>query len=456
MQKHCLFLTFTLGAIVLPSAAAADAVVTADTYLNANSRSTNYGAAATLAVGSGNSALIQFDLTALQSLGLAAANIQKATLTFFVNTVHTAGAVDIALTGQTWTETGASYSNFDQALVSAPFATAIPVGGAGAFLSVDLTSQAQQWITGTLANNGVVITASPTAPLTYVLLDSKESTTTSHPATLDVVLTDVGSPGPTGPTGPTGATGLIGATGNLGNAGPTGMTGATGVTGITGITGPTGPTGSTGATGATGPTGATGVTGAIGVLGPTGVTGLTGPTGPTGATGPTGSTGATGATGATGSTGATGATGLTGTTGATGITGPNGVTGATGLQGAAGPNYGNQWTTLNTTNTLNANSVAEFDTTCGSGRIVIGGSCGFRQNFSAPFSLVYSGPDTTNQQTWICIVANTGGDPQSIITSAFCVTPGSGGALAKPARPVVNTGTGGALADPNRPGPNGH
>jgi hypothetical protein len=86
-----LFAISVLTALVVP-ACAADAVVSADTFISQGSAgiqtaTTNYGAAASLSVGPGDSALIQFDLSALQSLNLTSANIQKATLTLFVNLV---------------------------------------------------------------------------------------------------------------------------------------------------------------------------------------------------------------------------------------------------------------------------------------------------------------------------------------------------------------------------------
>jgi hypothetical protein len=59
-----------------------------------------------------------------------------------------------------------------------------------------------------------------------VSFDSKENTSTSHPAVLSVVLSGSGAGGAAGPTGPTGAKGATGATG-AGVAGATGATRAT-------------------------------------------------------------------------------------------------------------------------------------------------------------------------------------------------------------------------------------
>jgi hypothetical protein len=143
----------------------------------------------------------------------------------------------------------------------------------------------QAWLNGT-TNNGFIITPN-TGTGVNVSFDSKESTTTSHPAVLSITL--VGSGGAAGATGATGPTGPTGANGSNGATGTTGATGAgtTGATGPTGLTGPTGPTGANGSNGATGPTGATGAgtTGANGATGPTGANGTNGATGPTGPAG---------------------------------------------------------------------------------------------------------------------------------------------------------------------------
>ena len=63
-----------------------------------------------------------------------------------------------------------------------------------------------------------------------MFLDSKESVSTSHPASLNILWR--------GPAGATGATGAPGAVGARGATGPTGLTGATGATGATGPAGP--------------------------------------------------------------------------------------------------------------------------------------------------------------------------------------------------------------------------
>lgn len=336
-------------------ASAGTANVAADTYISTTNTSVNYGTATTLNIGPTSSALIQVDLSALPS-GLVASDIQKATLTVYVNKVYVSGALDISQVTSPWFETGVTQNTAPT--TATPFATAVPVTSSGSFVTFDITSLVQQWLTGSSPNYGVEITAALAQPNTTVNLDSKEAITTSHSAFADVELAS-GAPGPTGPTGPTGATGPAGpagpaggptgATGPAGVAGPTGATGVAGPAGVAGPTGATGiagPAGANGATGPAGPAGVAGPTGATGLAGPAGANGATGPAGPAGVAGPTGSTGVAGPAGANGATGPAGPAGAAGPTGATGVagpagtTGPAGPTGATGAQGntgAAGP-----------------------------------------------------------------------------------------------------------------------
>jgi hypothetical protein len=281
------------GMAALPVAALAQTVpLTQDSYV-VPGNGTNYGAAVTIDVGgtTNDEALVQFDLTTLPA-GITGTNVAKATLTLFANKVGSAGTVNISVANGAWGETAVNGTNAP--VPGATVAGGIPVPTEDDYLYVDATQAVQNWVNGVTPNNGFLIT--PNTGVS-VFFDSKESTTTSHPATLTIILT---------------------------NSGPTGATGATGATGIQGPIGPTGATGATGIQGSIGPTGATGGAGAIG---PTGATGASGSAGARGATGATGATGLAGARGATGATGSPGLAGPTGPTGATGATGPSGTTG---------------------------------------------------------------------------------------------------------------------------------
>jgi len=381
-------------AVAVAKGYATDAAVAGDASVNSAYPATNYGSLSNLYVGNGSTALIQFDLSSLPA-GTTASQIGKATLTVYVNRINTSGLVTVQPVTSAWTESTVTYATIPTtgAMVSS-FTPAL----ANQFITVDVTSLVQGWITTPASNYGIALGAAAA----NVVLDSKESDETSHAAHLDITVISQGPAGATGPQGPQGIQGLTGPTGAVGPQGAQGIQGVAGPPGATGATGAQGAQGIQGATGATGPTGAqgiqgaTGATGAIGAAGPTGATGATGAAGTTflgtysnttvyntgdvvsldgssyvalqnallginpstdsganwgilamkGATGATGTTGATGAQGIQGSigpqgpTGAQGAQGIQGVTGATGPTGAQGIqgaTGATGAIGAAGP-----------------------------------------------------------------------------------------------------------------------
>jgi Collagen triple helix repeat (20 copies) len=273
----------------------------------------NFGTATTVTVGSsGSVGLIQFDLTQLPA-GLTAAQIQKATLTLFLDHVNAGGSINIDTVSAAtpWGElTVTGNSGISPGLA---VNTSVMTNTADTFIALDATSAVQGWITTPSSNNGFMIQANTGASVQF---DSKENTSTSHPATLTLVLVSVG---PSGATGSSGTNGINGATG---------VTGPTGPSGPMGVAGPTGASGSNGATGAAGPTGVAGPAGVTGSNGATGSNGSNGATGPTGVAGPSGANGTNGANGATGPAGPAGSAGTNGSVGA------NGATGATGPAGA--------------------------------------------------------------------------------------------------------------------------
>jgi hypothetical protein len=390
------------GFALTPMAAFAQVMpLTQDAYV-VSGNGNNFGTAATINVGGPTStaALVQFDLTALPA-GVMSANIAKATLTLFVNKVGAAGTVNISVANGPWTELAVTGTN--SPVQAAAVASGVPISAAGEYLYVDATAAVQAWLSGT-NNNGFIVTP---AGAVNVAFDSKESTTTSHPASLSITVTSVGPAGPTGAIGPMGFTGAVGATGTQG---PSGVKGATGATGFTGSTGATGAKGATGATGFTGSTGATGATGTQGLIGVTGVKG------------------------------ATGSTGATGTNGTNGALGPQGPT------GPAGPAYSDDW--MFTSFDVPGGNGISFTSDCGPGKVAISGACGY-QNFDGgifDFTLVYSGVDTANHQAWRCMARNDGIVTRTMTLGAFCITPGTGGSLMLPSGTTQNATPGSSTA----------
>jgi hypothetical protein len=271
-----------------PAAFGQTVPLTQDTYV-VSGTNTNYGSAITINVSgtNGSQALVQFDLSTLP----AGATVASATLTLYASKVGAAGTVNVSVANGPWSETTASGMNAP--VPGAAVYSGLHISTGNQYIYVSATTAVQNWLNTPTTNNGFIIT--PNDGVVNVAFDSKESATTSHPATLTVTLAS--SAGPTGATGPAGIAGATGATGPAGIAGPTGPAGIAGPTGPAGIAGPTGPAGIAGPTGATGTTGPAGPTGATGATGPIGLTGLTGATGATGASGPAGATGPAGSGG---------------------------------------------------------------------------------------------------------------------------------------------------------------
>ena len=337
--KKSAVLAVCLFALLEAGAYAQTAPLTGDTQIAPGSAQ-NYGAAPLVSVGgpSGFEGLFQFDLADLPP-GTAPGTIANATLQLFVSSVGTAGGINVYAANAEWSEDKVNGLNGPG--LGPEVAFNVPVAQSGSWISIPVTAQVRSWLGGA-PNYGFIVTASPAA--TFVSFDSKENTTTHHPAVLEIdLLGSPGSPGVTGAPGPTGPTGPQGPAGSAGPSGAPGASGVTGPAGPTGIAGPTGNAGGAGALGATGPTGPTGPPGANGSAGPSGIAGPGGPTGLTGNQGPSGPSGMQGApgvagvSGATGPTGSEGATGATGHAGASGIQGPPGPEGPTGNTGSTGP-----------------------------------------------------------------------------------------------------------------------
>lgn len=228
-----------------PPAHASIAPLIGDTWVSANSPTTNSGNAQFVDVAGANSsigggyALLQFDLSSLPAPGPQVQCV-NATLTFFVIQVFSAPSQVLwAPVLGAWNESTVTYATAPpqgSILGEAP----INIPGAMQYVSIDVTQVVNSWLNGTLPNNGFAL--QPGSFTTSIQFDSKENGATKHPATLEIELQD----GPTGAAGPTGATGpqgQQGATGRAGEKGPTGNQGREGAPGATGATGAVGPSG---------------------------------------------------------------------------------------------------------------------------------------------------------------------------------------------------------------------
>src|SRR5579864_7027568 len=182
-----------------------------DTYISQANPTNNFGNIGTMTVGPlgspglGNAALVQVDISGLLALGVNASQIQQATFTVYVHTVGVSGGLDLAMLTAPWSESTATYNTAPTP--SGAIQSNVPVSGSNGYVTFDITTAVKGWVTTPSSNNGLQITAALAQPGTQVILDTKESTTTSHPAFIDVVLTATGTVGPTGATGATGSAG---------------------------------------------------------------------------------------------------------------------------------------------------------------------------------------------------------------------------------------------------------
>jgi trimeric autotransporter adhesin len=187
----------------------------ADTFALSATPKTNYGSSPLLALTNGATAFIQFNLSELPPN----ATVSKATLRLYVDAVTGAGTFDVYEVNTPWTEGGLNFTNAPAPGLSATGSKPVSISSASGnqFVLVDITTLVQDWVNGTVANNGIALKL--TSSTGGVSFDSKESPLTSHEPELEITLATAGPAGPQGPQGPTGATG------QAGPAGPQGLPG---------------------------------------------------------------------------------------------------------------------------------------------------------------------------------------------------------------------------------------
>jgi hypothetical protein len=325
MYRKVLLIVALALSLDCSSARAAEATLTGDAHVNIGHLTTNYGTQSNLYVGNGNSAFLQFDLSSLPA-GLTATQVSHASITLFINRVNASGVVNLSPVTSPWNESTVTFATMPS---FGPAVTGFTATAAGQYITLDVTSLVQGWVTAPSSNDGVVLTSAAA----NVLFDSKENDETGHAATLDITVTSVGPAGPMGTQGIQGIQGVQGSKGDMGSQGPMGNPGTQGPKGDAGAQGLQGPKGDTGAQGLQGPKGDTGAQGIQGLKGDTGAQGTQGPKGNAGVQGAQGIQGVKGDTGAQGTPGAQG---LKGDPGPQGYQGPQGVAGPSGPTGANG------------------------------------------------------------------------------------------------------------------------
>lgn len=184
-----------LGVFVLGSwgIALGQSTLSQDSYTNSAAGNTNYGTATTLGVESSattiQTAYIQFDLSGVPS-GYSGANVAKATLKLYVNTVGAAGSFNVDLVNGSWAEKTIT-ANLAPAL-GTTIASSVPLTSANVhdYVLMDVTTAVQDWLNGSQANDGIALVAN--SPL-VASFDSKENAAQSHPPELDIVFSGNGT-----------------------------------------------------------------------------------------------------------------------------------------------------------------------------------------------------------------------------------------------------------------------
>lgn len=218
--------------------------VAADTMIDLGSPNSTSGTATSLFVrNSGKNSVrygfVRFDLGALPT----GVPVSKATLRIWINTLGTAGSFEVHLAQGAWAEASLNANNAP-ALGPTIATVSIAAGQSATFVTVDVTTQVSDWLSGATPNNGIALVPSNANPINFQF-DAKENTGTSHPAEIEVALA--------GPQGPMGLQGLPGLNGAPGTPGADGAPGAPGAPGTPGAPGNDGAPGAPGPPGPTGP-----------------------------------------------------------------------------------------------------------------------------------------------------------------------------------------------------------
>jgi hypothetical protein len=135
-----------------------------------------------------NSGYIQFNLSSIPS-SYTSADITQATLKLYVNAVTKAGSFNVDYVNGAWSERTIDASNAPA--LGSTIAASVPLTTAdkNQYILINVTAAVQAWLSGT-ANDGIALVGN--SPLN-ASFDSKESTSTSHAAELDIVFAGGGT-----------------------------------------------------------------------------------------------------------------------------------------------------------------------------------------------------------------------------------------------------------------------
>src|SRR5882762_2632910 len=150
-----------------------------DAYTLSTSAGTNFGSATIVRVsGSGSGAIgkgyFRFKMTTSLPSGITADKIAKATVKLYVNAVTSPGTVDVFLVSSTWAENSITYTSAPST-GAAVASISVTSANQGSYLVIDLTPQAQAWLSNDTINNGIVLVANPSTPALSMQIDTREN-----------------------------------------------------------------------------------------------------------------------------------------------------------------------------------------------------------------------------------------------------------------------------------------
>ena len=192
MPGHGIKLLALAGSMVsllgAPVAAWSSPALVSDSYVSAPFiPGDRHGTDPNLRVSQSNTAFLKFTLARALPNGVIASDISKATLRFFVSKVNTDGYLTLRPVAQAWKEDTIPVAGISPELSEVKKIYRIPKTFEGHWVQIDVSQMVRGWMNAVPTRNfGVALIAENESPLN-IIIDSKENTSTSHEALLDVV-----------------------------------------------------------------------------------------------------------------------------------------------------------------------------------------------------------------------------------------------------------------------------
>ena len=157
-----------LGAFQSVAAATLQLPLTDDAWINGNQATTNYGGATALNVHNYGP---KFTLVRFDAAPIAGKTVTRATLLVFLRSIGPSGQMTVYPIASSWNEGTVTWALQPPSEATATAKIALTTAMAGTVISIDVTSVAQRWTNGSLADAGFLL--STVNPI-KAIIDSKE------------------------------------------------------------------------------------------------------------------------------------------------------------------------------------------------------------------------------------------------------------------------------------------